>query len=137
MNAAVKSSYYRGVFASFAVALVLWSINRFALASANPGGIALGLIAVLVLFTPLEVRVPALRPQGAAWLLGWAATMMGASFGAASATGNGLYLFAGFMLAIGYGVYALMKNIDDNVAPSRILVTTRLQAGAAFLLAST
>jgi hypothetical protein len=135
MEKTVARAYYRALLSSLAGVGLVWLALRFVVA-APAGTLALVAMGALILKTPFLVRMSASREHAAARLLAGASTILGICLGTASATENGLFLFAGFMLGIGYGVYALMKNIDDHVAPSRILITTMVQAALAFYLAS-
>lgn len=135
MEKTVSRTYYRALLGSLAGVCLVWLALRYVVA-APPGTLAVIAMGALLLKTPFLVRLSATREHAAARLLAAAATVLGVCLGTANGTGNGLYLFAGFMLAVTYGVYALMKNIDDHVAPSRILVTTMLQGMLAFYLAS-
>lgn len=135
MEKSVSRTYHVAVLGSLVATAMAWVTLRYGF-SAPPGSMGLAALALLLVATPFAVRIASDREHGAARLLAYAATVLGISMGSANASGNGLYLFAGFILAIAYGVYALMKNVDDHVAPARILVLTLLQGAIAFYLAS-
>lgn len=123
---------------AFAAVIYLWA--RLAAPpppnSAAATAFVMGLLLVLL---SIGARLGLLgnRPSkeaAAATLLPLAAATIGALFGAAYATGNGLYLLAGFLLGVGYVVYALIRNIDEIVAPSRLLLISLAQVALLFFL---
>lgn len=122
---------------AFAAAIYLWA--RHAPPPPNAASATTLVMGSLLLLLSIGARLGMLGRRSskeavAAMLLPLAIATVGACLGTAHATDNGLYLFAGFVLGVGYGIYGLIRNIDDSVAPSRLLLVTMAQVTALFFL---